>query len=41
MSLHLSLLVAGAQGRVRPGDLCLALLAGTVYTWGATAIRWG
>lgn len=37
VGLHL----AAAQGRLHPGDLCLALSAGTGYTWGATAIRWG
>lgn len=31
---------ADRQGRLRPGDLVVALSAGTGYTWAATAIRW-
>jgi 3-oxoacyl-[acyl-carrier-protein] synthase III len=29
------------QGRLRDGDLAVALSAGTGYSWGATAIAWG
>lgn len=28
------------SGRLRPGDLAVAVSAGTGYTWAATAIRW-
>jgi 3-oxoacyl-[acyl-carrier-protein] synthase-3 len=31
---------ADRQGRLRPGDLVVALSAGTGYTWAASAIRW-
>ncbi len=31
---------AEREGRLRPGDLAVALSAGTGYTWAATAIRW-
>jgi len=29
------------RGKLRPGDLAVALSAGTGYSWAATAIRWG
>ncbi|MDR5682649.1 MAG: 3-oxoacyl-ACP synthase [Armatimonadota bacterium] len=31
---------ASRAGRLRPGDLVVAVSAGTGYTWAATAIRW-
>ncbi|MGM9923854.1 MAG: 3-oxoacyl-ACP synthase [Bacillus sp. (in: firmicutes)] len=31
---------ASEQGRVKPGDIVVAVSAGTGYTWAATVIRW-
>ncbi len=37
----LSLELARDQGRLRPGDLAVAVAAGVGYVWNAIALRWG
>jgi 3-oxoacyl-[acyl-carrier-protein] synthase-3 len=37
----LSLELALAEGRVRPGDVVVGVGAGIGYSWGAVALRWG
>lgn len=32
--------IANEQGKLQPGDIAVAVSAGTGYTWAATVIRW-